>query len=179
MTEPKLLTQMDLQHFMNLEPGQQYDFLNERGLIAPEPVDPLHLAALELGAQCFELQGDEVTAREIRAGVYNHEVDDMTTLPGLALAALKRGMELASAASPLTRPRFPVPDGQTPLDDNLDHKYLEVIREGEAAFDNKAQSPYHGHSLECFLHATGWVQRDLRVALDKAQARIAQLERQP
>ena len=61
-----------------------------------------------------------------------------------------------------------VPEGQTPLNKGLSHKYLDVIRQGEKARDDGEGSPYHGHSLEHCLHAHGWVQRDLRLALDKA-----------
>ena len=69
-----------------------------------------------------------------------------------------------------------VPDGQTPLDDKLNHRLLDVIREGEAARDAGTGSPYHGHSLEHCLHATGWVSRDLRLALDEARARAEKAE---
>lgn len=72
--------------------------------------------------------------------------------------------------------KIAVPEGQTPLDEKLRHRLLDVIREGEAARDSGAGSPYHGHSLEHCLHATGWVSRDLRLALDKANARIYKLE---
>ena len=70
----------------------------------------------------------------------------------------------------------PVPAGQTPLDDKLNHRFLDVIREGEAARDAGTSSPYHGHSLEHCLHATGWVLRDLSLALDKASARAEKAE---
>lgn len=69
-----------------------------------------------------------------------------------------------------------VPAGQTPLDDKLNHRFLDVIREGEAARDAGTASPYHGHSLEHCLHATGWVSRDLRLALDEARARAEEAE---
>jgi hypothetical protein len=62
--------------------------------------------------------------------------------------------------------RCKVPPGQTPLDDKLGHRLLDVISEGAVARDAGTGSPYHGHSLEHCLHATGWVQRDLRLALD-------------
>lgn len=99
MSEVKLLTEAEwrttLRQWVNIAATESViRELRERGLIAPEPVDPLLVEALELAAQSFELQGDDVTAREIREGVYNHEVDDLTTLPGLALSALRRGMEL-------------------------------------------------------------------------------------
>ena len=64
--------------------------------------------------------------------------------------------------------RVKVPEGQTPLDDNLNHRYLAVLDEGSKARDSGEGSPYHGHSLEHCLHATGWVSRDLRLALNKA-----------
>lgn len=64
----------------------------------------------------------------------------------------------------------PVRAGETPLDANLGHRYLDVFREGGEAFDNRTASPYSGHSLEHCLHAAGWVQRDLRVALDSVLA---------
>lgn len=65
--------------------------------------------------------------------------------------------------------RVKVPGGQTPLDDNLSHRYLAVLDEGSKARDSGEGSPYHGHSLEHCLHATGWVSRDLRLALNKAR----------
>ena len=65
--------------------------------------------------------------------------------------------------------RVRVPEGQTPLNDALGHRLLDVFNEGMAARDSAAGSPYHGHSLEHCLHASGWVQRDLRIALDKAK----------
>lgn len=66
-----------------------------------------------------------------------------------------------------------VPDGQTPLDANLKHRYLDVIKEGEMARESGTGSPYHGHSLEHCLHAVGWVHRDLRIALDQAKSHPA------
>ena len=69
-----------------------------------------------------------------------------------------------------------IPAGQTPLDDKLNHRFLDVIQEGEAARDAGTASPYHGHSLEHCLHATGWVMRDLRLALDEARARTEKAE---
>ena len=69
-----------------------------------------------------------------------------------------------------------IPAGQTPLDDKLIHRFLDVIREGEAARDAGTASPYHGHSLEHCLHATGWVLRDLRLALDEARTRVEKAE---
>lgn len=65
------------------------------------------------------------------------------------------------------KPPIVVPAGQTPLNGDLSHRLLDVIREGAAARDSGASSPYHGHSLEHCLHATGWLQRDLRLALDR------------
>lgn len=66
-----------------------------------------------------------------------------------------------------------VPEGQTPLNDKLHHRLLDVINEGIKARDEGGSSPYHGHSLEHCLHATGWVQRDLRLALDDLEELIA------
>ena len=66
-----------------------------------------------------------------------------------------------------------VPAGQTPLDARLSHPLLLVFAEGEKARDTGAASPYHGHSLEHCLHAAGWVQRDLMIALDAAKKRLA------
>lgn len=69
-----------------------------------------------------------------------------------------------------------VPGGQTPLDDKLNNRLLDVIREGEAARDAGTGSPYHGHSLEHCLHATGWVSRDLCLALNESHARAEAAE---
>src|SRR5690554_835878 len=70
--------------------------------------------------------------------------------------------------------RIKVPHGQTALNDDLGHRYLDVIDEGMAARDSGVGSPYGRHSLEHCLHATGWVQRDLRLALDAARTDPAQ-----
>lgn len=67
--------------------------------------------------------------------------------------------------------RVTVPEGQTPLDDKLRHPLLDAFNEGIAARDSGECSPYHGHSLEHCIHAAGWVQRDLRLALDEATRR--------
>ena len=88
-------------------------------------------------------------------------------------AALSEIGKYASRALPAApdvgdEKRVKVPEGQTPLDDNLDHRYLAVLDEGSRARDSGEGSPYHGHSLEHCLHATGWVSRDLRLALNKA-----------
>ena len=56
----------------------------------------------------------------------------------------------------------------TPLSDTLSHRFLDVIREGEIARETGAASPYAGNTLEHCLHATGWVQRDLALALEVA-----------
>lgn len=64
-----------------------------------------------------------------------------------------------------------VPDGQTPLNADLNHPLLNVFKEGEAARNNGTTSPYHGHSLEHCIHAAGWVGRDLRLALDASLER--------
>lgn len=69
--------------------------------------------------------------------------------------------------------RVKVPSGQTPLNDRLGHRYLDVLNEGSKARDTGTGSPYHGHSLEHCLHAHGWVSRDLRIALDNARPEAA------
>jgi hypothetical protein len=68
-----------------------------------------------------------------------------------------------------------VPEKQTSLNERLGHHYLDVLDEGSRARDTGAVSPYHGHSLEHCLHASGWVSRDLRLALDAANRAIEDL----
>lgn len=70
---------------------------------------------------------------------------------------------------PVEAGRCKVPEGQTPLNDKLGHRLLDVFQAGADSRDNGTGSPYHGHSLEHCLHAAGWVQRDLRLALDAAK----------
>lgn len=84
---------------------------------------------------------------------------------------------LASQGAQPVASRVRVPSGQTPLDDNLQHRLLDVFNEGGKARDSGSRSPYHGHSLEHCLHAAGWVSRDLRLALDAKNA--AHPEAQP
>lgn len=71
-----------------------------------------------------------------------------------------------------------VPEGQTPLNADLRHPLLDVFKEGSAARDSGAASPYHGNSLEHCIHASGWVSRDLRLALDAALDKIERLDRE-
>ena len=78
----------------------------------------------------------------------------------------------AKGAEPLSLGRVKVPEGQTPLNDKLGHRLLDVFNEGIKARDAGTGSPYHGHSLEGCIHAAGWVQRDLRLALNSAHAAL-------
>ena len=88
-------------------------------------------------------------------------------------AALQPGE--AKGAEPLSLGRVKVPEGQTPLNDKLGHRLLDVFNEGIKARDAGTGSPYHGHSLEGCIHAAGWVQRDLRLALNSAHAALRAL----
>jgi hypothetical protein len=104
MTEPKLLTEAEAQGAWSATYHEHADSfleykakLRERGLIAPEPVDPLLLEARELVIQ----DGTIRTVNQIEA------IRDGRAGKGkvaLAFAALKRGMELGRAERPeLTR----------------------------------------------------------------------------
>ena len=88
---------------------------------------------------------------------------------GMADAQREADQKHATPTAPASG-RVKVPDGQTPLNEKLSHPLLDVFNEGIAARDNGTSSPYHGHSLEHCLHAAGWVQRDLRLALDATKA---------
>lgn len=105
MSEVKLLTEAEALEIwdeaQDRHPGPFVKALRERGLIAPEPVDPLLVEVREI-AQRYGFQG-------------NGWVTD------LALAALRRGMELAPAASPLTR-------------EMLGDAIVKVFGEGESGF---------------------------------------------
>jgi hypothetical protein len=185
----------------------------QAALAAKEVVDPLLMEAREICARVCEGWRDipSERAHAYRCGSHDDEAD-----VAYVLAALRRGMELASApAEPVDEATFmdavwealksdandlrkqqrilaafratlahrgarwpgdgrcKVPVGQTPLDDNLHHRLLDVIKEGQQCRDDGTGSPYHGRSLEHCLHATGWVQRDLRLALDKANEALA------
>lgn len=130
-------------------------------------LDTISAQAVEierLGNRVAELEND------IRIGFAN--IDRETARAETAereLASLKAACEAKDAALE-PKGRVKVPEGQTPLDDNLWHRLLDVINEGQKSRETGAHSPYHGHSLEHCLHATGWVQRDLRMALDAARA---------
>lgn len=71
--------------------------------------------------------------------------------------------------------RCKVPAGQTPLDDKLGHRLLDVHAEGARARLTGRASPYHGHSLEHSLHAAGWTQMGLRLALDRAEVKLKEV----
>lgn len=79
-------------------------------------------------------------------------------------------------AGPVKQGRFKVPAGQTPLDDDLRHPLLDVFNAGMKSRDDGTASPYHGHSLENCIHASGWVLRDIRLALDAEREKAQQGE---
>ena len=100
MTEPKLLTERELLGLLELNTKEDIlKELRERGLIAPEPVDPLLIEAREIVARVVGAGGASWFGGEFRKG----KCDDHQSMQ-VALAALKRGREIErEAASPLTR----------------------------------------------------------------------------
>lgn len=135
---------------------------------APEVKDA-EVAASDLA---FMEHQDGNVARAIREG---YEPGDTYGSPsGSPAPAASSSDELVGRTGQVFSP---VPVGQTPLDDKLSHRLLDVLREGATARDSGAGSPYHGHSLEHCLHAAGWVSRDLRIALDARRADAAEMER--
>lgn len=117
---------------------------------------------------------DEFTDVIARGSPYPECIQKSNRWRGVAFKHMPALLTLASRAIPAApdvgeEKRVKVPGGQTPLDDNLSHRYLAVLDEGSKARDSGEGSPYHGHSLEHCLHATGWVSRDLRLALNKAR----------
>lgn len=110
------------------------------------------------------LTGDEAQElKELRAG-RDAALDE--------IASLRRWLKDAEErAENVTR-------GPITLDGSLNHRLLDVFREGERAREHGGKSHYGGHTLEHCLHACGWVSRDLRLALDAANSRIKSLEQQ-
>jgi len=100
MSEPKLLTEAEWAGLLGPTGYQLHGpELRERGLIAPEPVDPDLLEAWKVvGAWALETFGAESSA--VAHYSTNKVVEDMNT--HLALAGLKRGKELAQPKT-LTR----------------------------------------------------------------------------
>ena len=86
---PVLLTASDLLAMETMTPKLREVFLRERGLIAPEPVDPLLIEAREVAARNTSWRNYPVEAQNCREGLY-----DRGDYVSLALAALRRGMEL-------------------------------------------------------------------------------------
>jgi sugar-specific transcriptional regulator TrmB len=101
MTEPKLLTEAEWVDRMTVPYNRIEDVLSElreRGLIAPEPVDPLLIEAREICSAAYRAASYTAYAEEMARGEHDYFASVQSTL-----AALKRGMELGRAASPLTR----------------------------------------------------------------------------
>lgn len=68
----------------------------------------------------------------------------------------------------------PVPQKGVLAKDNPEYQRLTgLIREGEQARIDGTPCPYDGQSIEHALHATGWVNKDLRLALDATKANPA------
>lgn len=99
-TEPKLLTEAEAREmYTDSRLSVFIEQLRERGLIAVEPVDPLLVEARQTYAVWCEDRNLPGSARRIRDG----EWDDTTPMV-IALAALRRGMELEREKRPvLTR----------------------------------------------------------------------------
>ena len=97
MDEPKLLTEAEARKLRNLTRDEYVAELRERGLIAPEPVDPDLLEAREIAARVFSEDKSDWHAQKVREG----KGDDYTPVVA-ALAGVKRGKELAQP-KPLTR----------------------------------------------------------------------------
>ena len=100
---PKLLTEAEWRNVLSYDKDIAVQYIGERGLIAPEPVDPLLIEAREICARYFDEQNLPAAARSYRSGKNDNEGDIGECELPIALAALRRGMELAPAASPLTR----------------------------------------------------------------------------
>lgn len=94
-TEPKLLTEAEaLELYLNLPRADYIAALRERGLIAPQPVvDPVKVAAREVVGDLTDVAKEPLFRGDYDTGLY----------VSIALAALKRGMELQREAAPLTR----------------------------------------------------------------------------
>lgn len=96
--KPVLLTEREWANLIGLSAYSKASAtLRERGLIAPEPVDPLLVEAREVCARDSEAGGWGLAAKEYRDGQRDEAVPIRLTL-----AALRRGMDLAPAAR-LTR----------------------------------------------------------------------------
>lgn len=166
----------------------------------------LRALAAELNATKHHIYGDaadritrilDEAARESEAAVHWLKAL-IANMPGVSLVDNDRAQNLinslaaATGALPHVGPApsplrdaaervVIVPEGQTPLDKNLRHPLLDAFNSGIASRENGSSSPYHGHSVEHCLRAAGWVQKDLRLALDKARAdlRAALANEQP
>lgn len=99
--EPKLLTEYEAQALWagtfvhHAKPFADYlAELRERGLIAPEPVDPLLIEAREICSAAYRAASYTAYADEMARGGR-----DDTIIVHATLAALKRGMELQREAS--------------------------------------------------------------------------------
>jgi hypothetical protein len=99
---PKLLTEAEaivLLSNIYMDKEVKIAELRERGLIAPDPVDPLLVEARNVvGDYAAKTNG-----YEIYEAVYRQGKRDSDSEVQVALAALRRGMELTPAARPLTR----------------------------------------------------------------------------
>jgi len=92
MTEPKLLTEAEWRNVFAYNADIAITYIRERGLVADDPVDPDLLEAREIATEHSAKFGHD----------YVKHPDDEAPVVQIALAALKRGKELAQP-KPLTR----------------------------------------------------------------------------
>ena len=91
MPDVKLLTEAEAHWLANAaKPSEAQAFLRERGLIAPEPVDPLLIEARNVVADyAAGTRGYQIYEASYREGKRDSDSEIQ-----VALAALRRGMEL-------------------------------------------------------------------------------------
>lgn len=79
------------------------------------------------------------------------------------------GVKHVPAQDARTRPEHHKPPNPVTIDFSDDNAkmIMDIINEGEKARDSGAASPYRGNTLAHMLHATGWVLRDLSLALER------------
>jgi hypothetical protein len=114
------------------------------------------------GGDCPIKSNETKVAYKLRHGYVGFAYGTSLSWGHLGHAADIIGYRITEDHAPMT---------YTPLNEKLGHPLLDVFNAGEKARETGGTSGYPGNSLEYIVHAAGWVQRDLRLALDKLQGK--------
>lgn len=148
--------------------------------VGPNVVDvvaALRKDAVTLDAICNTLQTGQDNVAELVSFISGERavLKDQLAKSGATVASLReqlrqRTQERDGMAERVQAVDLKAPDA-TLGQSGLYQQISSLVKDGQLARDSGTGSPHNGASIAHYLHCVGWVQRDLRLALDAASPR--------